>query len=54
MWVSTKGKLRKNPFAPPMYDYEYHPQDVSGRSRLLTLRLGDDLSFAVPAPGGVC
>ncbi|TFK85643.1 glycosyltransferase family 1 protein [Polyporus arcularius HHB13444] len=27
VWVSTKGKLRRDPFAPPMYDYEYHPQD---------------------------
>ncbi|TFK85644.1 glycosyltransferase family 1 protein [Polyporus arcularius HHB13444] len=27
VWMSTKGKLLKDPFVPPMYDYEYHPQD---------------------------
>ncbi|KAI0690405.1 UDP-Glycosyltransferase/glycogen phosphorylase [Cerioporus squamosus] len=27
MWMSTKGDLVKDPFFPPMYDYEYHPQD---------------------------
>ena len=29
LWTSLSGKLMKDPFAPPMYDYEYHPQEVS-------------------------
>ncbi|RPD61324.1 UDP-Glycosyltransferase/glycogen phosphorylase [Lentinus tigrinus ALCF2SS1-6] len=27
IFTSTKGELIKGPFAPPMYDYEYHPQE---------------------------
>ena len=28
LWTSLSGKLMKDPFAPPMYDYEYYPQYV--------------------------